>query len=54
MNKRELAWKRFEETGSISDYLLYCRLTDYTGTEGELPYADFDRRDHSESKKSWK
>ena len=54
MNKQELAWKHFEETGSILDYLQYCHLTDYAGTEGDTPYADFYRWNRSESKKPWK
>lgn len=54
MNRWELAWKRFEDTGSILDYLAYCRLYSQTGTEGELVHADIDRWDRSESKKSWK
>ncbi len=53
MKKWELAWKRFEETGSISDYLIYRHLNNHIVTEGETSHADFDRWNRTESEKSW-
>ncbi len=41
MNKQELAWKRFWETGTVSAYLAYCRSTTSAETEGDLQNADF-------------
>lgn len=52
MNRQESAWKRFEQTGCIADYLAYCRITAQgrPETEGDLRYADFDRWHCSENK----
>lgn len=51
MNRQELAWKRFEKTGCIADYLAYCqqRLPGSAGTERELSHVDIDRRHRSEN-----
>lgn len=45
--EKEEAWKRFEQTGSVADYLRYRGVT--SSVEGEQPsYADQNRRpDHS-------
>ena len=45
--EKEEAWKRFEQTGSVADYLRYRGAA--SAVEGEKPrYADQDRRpDHS-------
>lgn len=26
MNEQEFAWKKFEDTGCVEDYLSYCRM----------------------------
>ena len=49
MNRPERAWKRFEETGCITDYLAYRQLECSQRTEGGLQNADFDRRHRSEN-----
>lgn len=54
MNRQELAWKHFMETGSVSAYLAYRRTTTCTKTEGDLQHADFNRWNHPESEKSGK
>lgn len=52
MNKQEAAWKRFEETGCICDYLNYKLSICSKSTEGDLQNADCDRRNCSENKNS--
>lgn len=45
MNKTTMAWKRFEESGCVADYLSYRQAArSEQVTEGGLHYADFDRR----------
>ncbi len=46
MNRQDLAWKRFEQTGCIRDYLAYCQMEQINSSDckGDLPYADFHRR----------
>ena len=54
MNRQELAWKRFEQTGSISAYLAYRQSREYSKTEGDLQYADIYRRHRSENETAGK
>lgn len=50
MNKKHMAWKRFEESGCIADYLNYRQVVrSEQVTEGEPHYADFDRWYRSEN-----
>ncbi len=46
MNRQTQAWKRFEQTGCIQDYLAYCRMEqgNSAAAEGDVPYADIHRR----------
>ena len=54
MNRQELAWKRFEETGSIAAYLAYCHSAVERRTEGELQNVDFHRRHRAENETAGK
>lgn len=51
MNELYFAWKRFEQSGFIADYLAYCQIkqTYFAKTEGETDCADFHGRRHFES-----
>ncbi len=46
MDQRDLAWKRFETSGRVEDYLAYrgLGLAAAPGTEGEEDHASIHRR----------